>query len=146
MRTDRYEGEWSFGQNQAIAKALKPRKDPHFLLKLTTVVSVACIIGYCAPAHTEGVQLTPSITRDFTPEGLRQYAQSISPDHVFSKMVVEPVTTGENYAGSSYVFINGTPFLVRLYWPEEADVHLQYPWLTYPPVVPPCNFPQPTIC
>jgi hypothetical protein len=72
-----------------------------------------------------------------TPSGWRAQQESLRDwDHTFSRMTFS-VGFHENghpaVAGYSFIWINGTPFLVQIFWPEEDAVHHYYPWLTYPP-------------
>lgn len=67
------------------------------------------------------------------PNGIPQYEQSldIGGKHVFSPMLA---TSERGFAGYSFIWIHGTPWLVPIYFPSEEMVHRLYPWLTYLPI------------
>jgi len=59
-----------------------------------------------------------------TPRGYTEYQKSTTNDATFSKLQM-----GANgLAGYSYIWINGTPMMVPVYWPDYRFVNWTYPW------------------
>lgn len=90
----------------------------------------ACLMGSCemapaivAPAAAMGLQINPE--SDFlVPRGWTEYQKSKTNDATFSKLQMG--ANGE--AGFSYIWINGTPMMVKVYWPDYRFVNWTYPW------------------
>lgn len=112
-------------------------------LLISSIVLALCGVSISSPTNAEGIQITDQQKDKFysIPDGGLQYQQSLGPNHVFSKMFIEQ-NDGYNFAGMSFVWINGAPFLTPIYWPREDLVHQQFPWLAYPPSTVPsaCQF------
>jgi len=89
------------------------------------------VLAYCQPAPATGIQISKEVRDEFfqLPEGVIQQQVSLGDNHVFSKMVSYPL----GYAGMTFIWINGIPWLIPVYFPHTETVNSVYPWLQYPP-------------
>lgn len=98
--------------------------------KKTVIAALAILMGSCElqPAIAQGVKANPE-SFFLTPPGFNQAIESLSPTRAtFSKMT--PQARGP--AGFSFIWINGMPWLVRVWYPDEKVVKKMYPWYEYP--------------
>lgn len=112
-------------------------------MKFKTVIAFAAILaGSCSlqPASAQ-LRLNPNSTWLYPP-GYLQYLDSKSDDATFTKMD----TIANGLAGYSYIWINGIPFLVPVYFPHQQYVQQKFPWYNYDPTMStPCAM-QPFHC
>jgi hypothetical protein len=101
-----------------------------------TVIIAFFFFASLVNAQVVRIRLSPEVLYP-TPPGFMAREESLRDwDHTFSRMIFSVDQNKDGtlaVAGYSFVWINGTPFLVQILWPRESAVHEHYPWLTYPP-------------
>lgn len=83
----------------------------------------ALLAGSCELAPAMGLKVDAESFYP-TPFGYTEYQKSMTNQPTFSKLQMG--ANGE--AGYSYIWINGTPMMVKVYFPDFRFVNWTYPW------------------